>query len=172
MPHPSRFQLTIQLGPEIGVIHTLTGDLVTIGRYAGNSIIIPDEQVSRIHARLTKTGDSYTIEDLNSSNGLFVNSVRVVHPVLLSSGDLVRLGTSVVMLYEEFESGAIAPIAPRVAARPGFGEEAGIPRPVSDTSGTVFMRKIDALPPQEHKEETKSFLGRLVGRLRGRKSKH
>ncbi len=167
MPHPSRFQLTIQLGPELGTVHTLTGDLVTIGRYTGNTIIIPDEQVSRVHARLTKTGDGYIIEDLGSANGLFVNSARVAHPVPLSSGDLVRLGTSVVMLYEAFESGAVAPIAPRASTRPGFGDETGIPRPVSDTSGTVYMKKIDTLPAQKHEE--KSFFARLLGRLRGNK---
>jgi pSer/pThr/pTyr-binding forkhead associated (FHA) protein len=166
MPHPSRFQLTVQLGPELGIVHTLTGDLVTIGRYTGNTIIIPDEQVSRIHARLTKTGDSYTIEDLDSSNGLFVNSVRVVRPVLLSSGDLVRLGTSVVMLYEAFESGSVTPIAPRTLP----GSEGRFSRPVSDTSGTVYMKKLDALPPQ--KPEEKSFFDRLVGWLQGKKGKH
>lgn len=165
MSHPSRFQLTIQLGPELGVVHTLTGDLVTIGRYTGNTIIIPDEQVSRHHARLTKTTGGYTIEDLGSSNGLFVNSARVVRPVLLSSGDLVRLGTSVVMLYEAFESGSITPIAPR--SLPSI--EGRFSRPVSDTSGTVYMKKIDALPAQEHEEQ--SFWGRLAGWLRGGRDK-
>lgn len=166
MPHPSRFQLTIQLGPELGVVHNLTGDLVTIGRYAGNTIIITDEQVSRHHARLTKTSEGYTLEDLGSSNGLFVNSVRVVRPVPLSSGDLVRLGTSVVMLYEAFESGSVTPIAPR--SLPSI--EARFSRPVSDTSGTVYMKKIDTLPAPQHEE--KSLLGRLVEWLRGGGSKH
>jgi pSer/pThr/pTyr-binding forkhead associated (FHA) protein len=162
MPHPSRFQLTVQLGPELGAVHTLTGDLVTIGRYTGNTITIPDEQISRHHARLTKTADGYSIEDLGSSNGSFVNSVRVVHPVPLSSGDLVRLGTSIVMLYEAFESGSVTPIAPRSV--PSF--ESRFSKPVSDTSGTVYMKKIDARPPTESREE-KSLLQRLLGRLRG-----
>jgi pSer/pThr/pTyr-binding forkhead associated (FHA) protein len=167
MPKPSRFQLTVQLGPEIGVVHTLTGDLVTIGRYTGNTITIPDEQVSRIHARLTRTGDSYTVEDLNSSNGLFVNSVRVTHPTLLSSGDLVRLGTSVVMLYEVFESGSIIPIPSRSVP----SGEARFSRPVSDTSGTVYMKKIDALPPTGAREpsEKKSPLAKLLNSLLGKK---
>ena len=165
MPHPSRFQLTVQLGPELGAVYTLTGDLVTIGRYAGNTIIISDEEISRHHARLTKASDGYTIEDLGSSNGSFVNSVRVVRPVPLSSGDLVRLGTSVVMVYEAFESGAITPIAPRSV--PSI--EARFSRPVSDTSGTVFMKKFDALPPEQKHEEKKSFWQRLFGWLQSGK---
>ena len=164
MPKPSRFQLTVQLGPEIGIVHALTGDLVTIGRYTGNTIIIPDEQVSRVHARLTKAGDGYNIEDLDSSNGLFVNSVRVAHPTPLASGDLVRLGTSVVMLYEAFESGAIAPIPPRSAP----GSESRFARPVSDTSGTVYMKKGDVLLPARD-EEKQSFLARLFGSFFGKK---
>jgi len=164
MPKPSRFQLTVQLGPEVGVIYPLTGDLVTIGRYSGNTIIIPDEQVSRHHARLTKEEGGYTIEDLDSSNGLFVNSVRVAHPSLLASGDLVRLGNSVVMLYEAFESGSITPIPPR--AQPSG--EGRFSRPVSDTSGTVYMKKLDVLPPSGE-EKKQSFLARLFGSLFGKK---
>lgn len=168
MPHPSRFQLTIQLGPELGVVHNLTGDLVTIGRYTGNTIIIPDEQISRHHARLTKGADGYTLEDLGSANGLFVNSARVVRPVPLASGDLVRLGTSVVMLYEAFESGSITPIPPRSVP----SVESRFSRPVSDTSGTVYMKKVDALPQLGREEEKKSFWERLFGWLQGGKSKH
>jgi hypothetical protein len=70
------------------------------------------------------------------------------------------------MLYEAFESGSITPIAPR--SLPSI--EARFSRPVSDTSGTVYMKKIDALPAQEHEE--KSFWGRLAGWLRGERSKH
>ncbi len=165
MPHPSRFQLTVQLGPELGVVHNLTGDLVTIGRYTGNTIVIADEEISRHHARLTRTADGYTIEDLGSSNGLFVNSVRVTHPVLLSSGDLVRLGTSVVMVYEAFESGSVTPIAPR--SLPSM--EGRFSRPVSDTSGTVYMKKADVLIPPQEKHEEKTFWQKLLGWLEGKK---
>ncbi|MBN1428034.1 MAG: FHA domain-containing protein [Anaerolineae bacterium] len=166
MSKPSQFQLSVQFGPEAGTTYPLTGDLLTIGRYSGNAIIIPDDQVSRIHARLAKTADGYTIEDLGSSNGLFVNDERVTCLVSLSIGDQIRLGTSVVLAYETCESGDATPIEPSQPSQSGSKGNSP-PRPVSDTSGTVYMKKLNVgLPDQEKRQ---SFLSRLLGSLLGKK---
>ncbi len=51
---------------------------VSIGRKSGNDLILDNPTVSGNHCKIYKAGDSYFIEDLNSTNGTFVNSKRVI----------------------------------------------------------------------------------------------
>ena len=46
-----------------------------IGRRSDCQIFVPDMRVSRQHARLWRDGDGWTLEDLGSNNGTFVNGV-------------------------------------------------------------------------------------------------
>jgi len=71
----------------------VVGPEVTIGREAANSIVCDgDSRVSRRHARLAPGGLSYQIEDLGSSNGTFVNGVRIAGPTPLIPGDEITIG--------------------------------------------------------------------------------
>jgi adenylate cyclase len=65
-----------------------------VGRTDGNELVVPDESVSRTHAIL-HCGESgaYSIFDMGSSNGTFVNGVRVTTPVELRDGDRIALGS-------------------------------------------------------------------------------
>jgi len=90
-------KLTMRQGPRPDQSFELFKDVHTIGREAGNDIIINDAQVSRHHARLTLQGNAYILEDLGSTNGSFVNGRRVTGPVALSAGDMVGLGDNVVL---------------------------------------------------------------------------
>lgn len=146
MQNANRYVLVIRRGPQKGKGFTLSGALETLGRYAGNTITIPDETVSRHHARMRQTGDGYTVEDLNSANGLFVNGERITAPRALKSGDVVRLGDVVEMLYEKIDVDTDAtPVVP------AFDEKGrpGVTRRVSDTGGTVWMKKVAAPPGRE-----------------------
>ena len=67
-------------------------DITTIGRTAGNDIVIQDGTVSRNHARLFFHNGQWSIEDMGSANGTFVNGKRVERPIPLQSGDQLRLG--------------------------------------------------------------------------------
>ena len=80
MQPAQRYLLIVRRGPQQGKGYALDGALASVGRYTGNTIVIADETVSRHHARLRKTGDGYTIEDMNSANGLYVNDSRVTGP--------------------------------------------------------------------------------------------
>lgn len=66
--------------------------VTTIGRSEENDIIIEDHQVSRYHARIECAGGVCTVEDLQSSNGSFLNGNRVSRAVL-TSGDRLRVGS-------------------------------------------------------------------------------
>jgi len=48
--------------------------------------------------RFQRENGSYTVEDLGSTNGTFLNDERIVEPRILSNGDHVRLGPEVVLL--------------------------------------------------------------------------
>jgi hypothetical protein len=76
-----------------GSRHTLDGDLVTIGRQASCTIVIADNNISRVHARFRASDNGWTIEDLGSTNGTKVNGVLIAKPTLLSHGQLIALGS-------------------------------------------------------------------------------
>lgn len=64
---------------------------VTIGREAGNGIVVDDPLVSRAHAAITAVGNDYILEDLQSVNGTLVNGAPVQRRIL-QHGDVIALG--------------------------------------------------------------------------------
>ena len=86
--------LVVIEGPLTGHRFALAeGDGNTIGRSEDCTIIIPDPDVSRLHARLILRNDAVWVQDENSRNAIFVNDKRVVRrPEELRPGGLVRLG--------------------------------------------------------------------------------
>jgi hypothetical protein len=65
---------------------------MSIGRAPGSVLRINDATVSRHHAQLHGIGGHWTLRDIGSANGTWVNDSRVVGAVPVSSGDLVRFG--------------------------------------------------------------------------------
>jgi DNA-binding winged helix-turn-helix (wHTH) protein len=63
-----------------------------IGRDPECDVWVDEKGVSRRHARVRVEGDAFTIEDLGSKNGTFVNGAAVEGPHRISDGDRVRLG--------------------------------------------------------------------------------
>jgi hypothetical protein len=77
---------------DAGIVHVL-GRRTTMGRTPDNDLCIESESVSRHHAVALQTPGGTVIEDLNSTNGVFVNGHRVSRRVLMA-GDLVTIGTA------------------------------------------------------------------------------
>jgi pSer/pThr/pTyr-binding forkhead associated (FHA) protein len=75
----------------------LTGD-IEIGRADHCTIRLADTYASQVHARLLPRNGSWTIEDLGSTNGTFLNERRLESPSQVRSGDKVRIGTTVLEL--------------------------------------------------------------------------
>lgn len=65
-----------------------------IGRATENRLQLPDESLSRRHARIYADDGRWLFEDLGSRNGSFVNALEVHRPVALRPGDRIRLGGS------------------------------------------------------------------------------
>ena len=75
-----------------GMMFPLLEDESTIGRVRGNSVVIPDGSISSRHARVLRTADAFTIEDLGSRNGTFVNGDPIKESRSLKDNDMVRCG--------------------------------------------------------------------------------
>jgi hypothetical protein len=67
---------------------------ICIGRARRNDVVINDETISSLHAALESTGAAMLLVDRNSSNGTFVNQLKLNpgEPLPLASGDCIRLG--------------------------------------------------------------------------------
>jgi hypothetical protein len=96
----AQFQFVIRSGPETGKIYPLEGPEIIVGRDASNSVAINDAEVSRIHAKVSLHGSAYTIQDLGSTNGTFINGQRIKSTQVLNPGDTVSFGENIVMMYE------------------------------------------------------------------------
>jgi pSer/pThr/pTyr-binding forkhead associated (FHA) protein len=96
--------LIIVKGPGTGHTFTLGVDPVIIGREGpAAKLVIADPAVSRRHAQISHQADGHMIEDLNSTNGTFINAQRVVGVVPLTPGDLIELGTAVTLSYDTLD---------------------------------------------------------------------
>ena len=62
-----------------------------IGRTADNDVQIQSRFISRHHAQIVSDHDHSIVEDLNSTNGVFIHSQRVKHQTLVD-GDIIQIG--------------------------------------------------------------------------------
>ena len=100
-------QLVMSQGPSPGRAFTIDQPSSTLGRDPTNQIVIDEPQVSRLHARVVLREGVLVIEDMGSTNGTFVNGVRLTEPLPLAPGDVVGLGESVTLtLYSDVPASA------------------------------------------------------------------
>ena len=76
---------------EHGMTYALGCDETLIGRHASADIRLPDLSVSRYHAILTVSEGVWTITDLDSKSGLFING-SLVHEAVLRENDVITIG--------------------------------------------------------------------------------
>ena len=119
----------------------VTGGMV-IGR-EGADMVVADPEVSRRHAAIRDHGGGVAIEDLDSTNGTFVNERRIEGVVMLRDGDTVRIGNTVWRL----RISAAAPGAV-IAEVPAPPTAVGQPAPVVNAQA-IGPRGDVAAPPSE-----------------------
>ena len=96
---------------------------LTIGRSPDNSIIINDNTVSRRHATLIVSQSEFSVKDLGSANGTFVNGMRVAGVASLQSNDILKVGNSVVpwMNYINMGGHQMPNSDPQISKQPSAG---------------------------------------------------
>jgi serine phosphatase RsbU (regulator of sigma subunit) len=91
--------VTLQ-GPDTGQKYPLESPCAVLGRQADSAICLPAKAVSRQHAQILHREDAFYVEDLDSSNGTFVNGKRLPPhtPVRLTERDTLQIGPYVLAL--------------------------------------------------------------------------
>ena len=92
----------------------------TLGRAPDNDIIVEDLKVSRHHAVIALTEGRYTITDLESANGTFVNGIRIRESHPLIAEDVISLGDTELTFYEVPPSAKTALTKPSAQPVPKF----------------------------------------------------
>jgi HD-GYP domain-containing protein (c-di-GMP phosphodiesterase class II) len=85
--------LIVERGAGAGRRIALAQFPVTIGRDAGNTVVIDDEEASRYHVRIKKRGRLFIVEDLESKNGTYINGDRVLNAII-QTGDKLLVGAT------------------------------------------------------------------------------
>ena len=88
---PGMALLVVRRGPNAGARFLLDHDVTTSGRHPDSDIFLDDVTVSRRHAEFHRQGDSFTVSDVGSLNGTYVNRDRI-DEVTLQDGDEVQIG--------------------------------------------------------------------------------
>jgi hypothetical protein len=87
-------------GPLPGKVYELARAELLLGRDVKNDLVINDAEISRQHLRFTEQATGYQVEDLNSTNGTFINGQRLTGSVTLKPGDIIGLGDTVEVEYK------------------------------------------------------------------------
>lgn len=117
-------------GEDQGSRFELTGDRITLGRDPASNVRLRDNEVSRRHAEIRRSGDEYWLIDLGSSNGTFVNGRRITQH-RLSNGDQIQLGRSLLLFTQPVEE-----------IRPAEAEKVSIASPEEEPRRSRIVRSI------------------------------
>ncbi|MDO7883509.1 FHA domain-containing protein FhaB/FipA [Salinibacterium soli] len=87
-------RLVITSGAKEGLEIDLPDEQLTIGRSSDSGLVIRDDYTSTHHARLLKWPDGWVVQDLDSTNGTFLDGNRVIMPTVIPLNTPVRIGTT------------------------------------------------------------------------------
>lgn len=111
---------------------------IIIGRETDSDVQIDDRQVSRRHAQITHTDQGYTLRDLGSKNGTYLNGEVVTQePRLIRNGDEVSIALCAKLTF--IEDDATAPVMSRFGAGPSIRVDRAAKR--------VWVKEIEINPP-------------------------
>jgi diguanylate cyclase (GGDEF)-like protein len=92
--------LTVLRGENPGALYTIESNEAVIGRSPDATVMIPDDTLSRRHARIVRIGEGFVIEDLESTNGTFIDGSAVSRLQALEDGCRIFLGSKTVLLFK------------------------------------------------------------------------
>jgi hypothetical protein len=124
--------------------------VLTIGRAPDNQLVLNDTKASSHHAEISQASDgqSYSITDLGSTNGTFVNEQRIDQNVAhsLNAGDTVRIGDTTFT----YEISGASQVAPTIYATPGQGNTPGYQPTVAAAPPSFADYGANAQPQQAY----------------------
>ena len=87
-------RLVITAGPKEGLELALGSQPLTIGRSNESGLVIRDDYTSTHHARIMLLNDAWVVQDLDSTNGTFLDGMRVLVPTQIPLNTPVKIGTT------------------------------------------------------------------------------
>jgi pSer/pThr/pTyr-binding forkhead associated (FHA) protein len=96
--------LVVKRGPNAGSRFALEGDTTTIGRHPESDIFLDDVTVSRRHADVRHDGSAFTVVDVGSLNGTYINRERI-EEADLHNGDELQIGKFRLVFINEMQGG-------------------------------------------------------------------
>ena len=91
-------QVVVTQGSNSGATASLAQAPILIGRGNDAAIKLDDDYVSTRHARIAASGDQWFVEDLGSTNGTYIGTVRITQPTTITLGTQVRIGKTILEL--------------------------------------------------------------------------
>jgi pSer/pThr/pTyr-binding forkhead associated (FHA) protein len=146
------FKLIVKQGPSPDQEFALRDGETLIGRDNSHDmdIVIPSPAVSRLHAKISREGDVFMLHDLGSSNGTYLNGLRLdEHPKQLNAGDEIGLGGSITLIFE----------GPHPSSTPP--KESGARDPQASAE-TVLADDFDSLKPLPAAQLTVTIAGEVA----------
>ena len=126
--------LIVVAGTNIGKLYNLSADELVAGRSPDSSIWIEDNTISRKHFKIKKQGASCQIQDLNSTNGTFVNNRRITTSTL-SAGDKIQISKDTIIQFDYFDENR------KISEQKRY--EMGVKDPVTNTfNKSYFLQRI------------------------------
>ena len=90
--------LVVTAGPLTGTRITLGDQPILIGRADDSTLVLTDDFASSRHARLTNRSGQWYVEDLGSTIGTYLDQLRVQGPLLVGTGQPIRIGLTAMEL--------------------------------------------------------------------------
>ena len=130
-------------GRDQGKRFDIKDPVLRLGRDTSNEIQLHDTEISRKHAELRHTGDSFSLVDLKSSNGTFVNT-KQVEMADLRSGDRVQLGRTLMIFTGPDETGEdnLQDLI-KIVGDLRFGEDSRIVQTLGHQEGSSLLEGIE-----------------------------
>lgn len=126
--------LIIVAGTHIGKLYNLMYDELIAGRSPDSGIWIEDNTISRKHFKIKKVGKEYQIQDLNSTNGTYVNNKRIM-TTTLAAGDKIQISKDTIIQFDYFDENR------RISEQKRY--EMGVKDPVTGTfNKSYFLQRI------------------------------
>jgi len=152
-------RIVLTAGPRAG--HSFAFDAaVTVGRASDADVRLDDSTVSRRHAQIRPGRSGWTLQDLNTHNGTFVNGVRLTQAVPLREGDVVQFGGVQAAFHESRAA------APAVAFEDGQAGAASVVVTMEVGGGGLPLSAAEAARAKTLAQRLE-FLSELAGDLGG-----
>ncbi len=139
----ARFRVTVRTGPAAGTTCMSSGLELTVGSGEGNDLHLPDASVSRHHCAFVVTPTGVEVRDLGSTNGTYVNGIRVTTAFVPTSAN-ISLGQST-LRFESIDEPISEPLSRDDAFGPVVGHSAAMRRlfaileRVSPSDATILL---------------------------------